>query len=420
MDYVSRNPFHLENSMIPIAMWYSFSWMTGREEIQKRNASNGGTLTQILETLLLMKEVDKQEEIPSPGRFDGMSWCVEDFLKGHSKVIPKRSSVVPDNLDERSLSRSGVKGRHYYANSVIINSHSVWYETYIHIEPLPPGVTAVRNEEVVKHEFTHILSNIYLRKPRKNSVVVCSRLYLRKSWVRAIAFLRKEQKKCWRMGVPCLLNWSEMTSNPTRTVDVASVASTVCATSSATHRTVLAGKTARTKCFVVMSLGLVSLTSRYQKLVLFYDSRKGWGVRTDAFIPRGTFVIEYVGEVISQKESEIRRQVCFIRVFDVETSRSDAYVLHESGSWSTYWCYWQGQRIEIHQPLLRPELRDSEMGDRRHVLCGDLCCSRYPAWRRTDVWLPVRKDRQCIDSLLLWQSKLPSYLGEKQRSTECE
>lgn len=47
--------------------------MTGREEIQKRNASNGGTLTQILETLLLMKEVDKQEEIPSPGRFDGMS-----------------------------------------------------------------------------------------------------------------------------------------------------------------------------------------------------------------------------------------------------------------------------------------------------------------------------------------------------------
>ena len=81
-----------------------------------------------------------------------------------------------------------------------------------------------------------------------------------------------------------------------------------------------------------MSLGLVWLTSRYQKLVLFYDSRKGWGVRTDAFIPRGTFVIEYVGEVISQKESEIRRQVCFIRVFDVETSRSDAYVLHESGS----------------------------------------------------------------------------------------
>ena len=73
MDYVSRNPFHLENSMIPLAMLYSLSRVTGREEIQKRNASNGGTLTQILDTLLLMKEVDKQEEIPSPGRFDVMS-----------------------------------------------------------------------------------------------------------------------------------------------------------------------------------------------------------------------------------------------------------------------------------------------------------------------------------------------------------
>ena len=73
MGYVSRNPFHLENSMIPLAMLYSFSRVTSREEIQKRNASNGGTLTQILGTLLLLKEVDKQEEIPSPGRFDVMS-----------------------------------------------------------------------------------------------------------------------------------------------------------------------------------------------------------------------------------------------------------------------------------------------------------------------------------------------------------
>ena len=43
-------------------------------------------------------------------------------------------------------------------------------------------------------------------------------------------------------------------------------------------------------------------------------------------------MIEYVGEVISQKESEMRRQVCFLPVFDVETTRSDAHVLHESGS----------------------------------------------------------------------------------------
>lgn len=73
---------------------------------------------------------------------------------------------------------------------------------------------------------------------------------------------------------------------------------------------VLVEMIARTKCSVVMSESRVfKIKGRYQKLVLFYDEQKGWGVRTDVFIPRGTFIIEYVGEVISQKESEYRRQV---------------------------------------------------------------------------------------------------------------
>ncbi len=51
----------------------------------------------------------------------------------------------------------------------------------------------------------------------------------------------------------------------------------------------------------------------YQKLVLFYAAKKGWGIKAAAPIPRGSFVIEYVGEVISQKESERRREVQITR-----------------------------------------------------------------------------------------------------------
>lgn len=43
--------------------------------------------------------------------------------------------------------------------------------------------------------------------------------------------------------------------------------------------------------------------------MLFYAAKKGWGIKAAASIPRGSFVIEYVGEVISQKESERRREV---------------------------------------------------------------------------------------------------------------
>lgn len=52
------------------------------------------------------------------------------------------------------------------------------------------------------------------------------------------------------------------------------------------------------------------MMSRYQKLILFYTPKKGWGIKAPTFIPKGTFIIEYVGEVISEKESELRRQVC--------------------------------------------------------------------------------------------------------------
>lgn len=44
-------------------------------------------------------------------------------------------------------------------------------------------------------------------------------------------------------------------------------------------------------------------------MILFYAANKGWGVKAAQVIPRGTFVIEYVGEVITEAESESRRRV---------------------------------------------------------------------------------------------------------------
>lgn len=33
---------------------------------------------------------------------------------------------------------------------------------------------------------------------------------------------------------------------------------------------------------------------------------KGWGVRTKSKIPSGDFILEYVGEVVSDKEFKVR------------------------------------------------------------------------------------------------------------------
>lgn len=73
---------------------------------------------------------------------------------------------------------------------------------------------------------------------------------------------------------------------------------------------VLVVKSVRINCFVKESIHCSIISySRYQKIILFYAPKKGWGIKAAAPIPKGTFIIEYVGEVISQKESEIRRQV---------------------------------------------------------------------------------------------------------------
>lgn len=44
-------------------------------------------------------------------------------------------------------------------------------------------------------------------------------------------------------------------------------------------------------------------------LILSTSNGRGWGVRTVGFIRRGTFVMDYIGEVISNDEAERRGKV---------------------------------------------------------------------------------------------------------------
>lgn len=45
------------------------------------------------------------------------------------------------------------------------------------------------------------------------------------------------------------------------------------------------------------------------KLKILRDTRKGWGLFADQFIPKGRFVCEYAGELLTTKESRLRQQM---------------------------------------------------------------------------------------------------------------
>lgn len=47
-----------------------------------------------------------------------------------------------------------------------------------------------------------------------------------------------------------------------------------------------------------------------KQIELFYCGEKGWGVKAAEDIAEGEFVIEYIGEVISEDEKERREENC--------------------------------------------------------------------------------------------------------------
>ncbi|XP_047426015.1 histone-lysine N-methyltransferase EHMT1 isoform X2 [Mugil cephalus] len=61
------------------------------------------------------------------------------------------------------------------------------------------------------------------------------------------------------------------------------------------------------------------------RLQLFRTSKKGWGVRTLQDIPQGTFICEYVGEIISEAEAEMRQNDAYL--FSLDDKPQDLYCI---------------------------------------------------------------------------------------------
>ncbi|KAM4635052.1 histone-lysine N-methyltransferase EHMT1 [Polymixia lowei] len=61
------------------------------------------------------------------------------------------------------------------------------------------------------------------------------------------------------------------------------------------------------------------------RLQLFKTSKKGWGVRALQDIPQGTFICEYVGEIISEEEAEMRKNDTYL--FSMDNKPKDVYCI---------------------------------------------------------------------------------------------
>uniref|UniRef100_A0A3Q3R810 Euchromatic histone-lysine N-methyltransferase 1b n=1 Tax=Monopterus albus TaxID=43700 RepID=A0A3Q3R810_MONAL len=61
------------------------------------------------------------------------------------------------------------------------------------------------------------------------------------------------------------------------------------------------------------------------RLQLFRTSKKGWGVRALQDIPQGSFVCEYVGEIISDAEAEMRQNDAYL--FSLDDKPQDLYCI---------------------------------------------------------------------------------------------
>uniref|UniRef100_A0A7N8X504 Euchromatic histone-lysine N-methyltransferase 1b n=1 Tax=Mastacembelus armatus TaxID=205130 RepID=A0A7N8X504_9TELE len=61
------------------------------------------------------------------------------------------------------------------------------------------------------------------------------------------------------------------------------------------------------------------------RLQLFRTSKKGWGVRALQDIPQGTFICEYVGEIISEAEADMRQNDAYL--FSLEDKPQDLYCI---------------------------------------------------------------------------------------------
>lgn len=197
-----------------------------REELSNRSFSEEQNHADIFTALQSMQNEGEKDENPSPSRFRGCCWPLGLILDNSFCNSPRSSTRSSKSNHTSTLIKHSQGRRHYFDNSVTVTGNSVWYNTYVRIEPLPPGVTTTRNEQVVKTEFYHILSNIYLIKPKKLAVpLFASCLAPRMNPVLVTVFLLLRPKKFWtNIQIPSIRNIVVMILNHLRIKVVVTVA----------------------------------------------------------------------------------------------------------------------------------------------------------------------------------------------------
>ena len=145
-----------------------------REELQQANLTEDGFFQKLYSSLSTMKDSLPTSIVVSKGIPFWFHFQIEATTTPRKQRTPRKPK--PKTIDflysPGKAMHSPKPSRHLQrANYVAVRPDSIWYESYITIEPVPEGINVDRDAEKVKHEFEHILTNVYLTKPPKKKHV---------------------------------------------------------------------------------------------------------------------------------------------------------------------------------------------------------------------------------------------------------
>ncbi|XP_070534520.1 histone-lysine N-methyltransferase EHMT2-like [Ptychodera flava] len=80
----------------------------------------------------------------------------------------------------------------------------------------------------------------------------------------------------------------------------------------------------RCRCYVSKCFNRVVQKGMQYQLQIYRTEKTGWGIRSMEFIPRGSFVCEYVGELITDEQADLRADTY---LFDLENKNYDVFCL---------------------------------------------------------------------------------------------
>lgn len=85
------------------------------------------------------------------------------------------------------------------------------------------------------------------------------------------------------------------------------------------------------KCNAITCVNRVMQRGLTQRFQLFRTEKKGWGICTLRAIPKGAYVCEYIGEIISDSEAEQREDDSYLFDLDIRENVS----INELRCWSS-------------------------------------------------------------------------------------